>query len=314
MTMHTRLSSLVVIALSACGSWSNADLEFANALPSRAELKSKIPVTASNTQPLEGPSTRRDPLNVGDPSKAYADAKKAATTFNGIFDFFLGVIDLVRAQPPTTRTTDSRVWGPFPDSNNPGTQFSVIIRAEADASFSWAIRASIGSADAFDVVVGTFKATDGSVKKGQGAMAVHVKNFRDLLKVDPVFKDIDEINITYANDTSPTQVHMVFTFKAGASSGISAIGYEYFENADRSGTLHYQVQSDSTELSVLDTRAGWLQTGAGRTFVRVLQGTYAGFTASECWDPSFKVTFYSEGWTGGVTNGMASSCVAVDGF
>ncbi len=312
--MNARTPLLSLIVVSACGSWSNADLEYANALPSRAELKSKIPVTASTNQPLEGPSTRRDALNVGDPSKAYADAKGAATTFNGILDFFLGVLDLVRAQPPTTRATDSRTWGPFSDNNNPGAQFSVVIHAEADATFSWALRASVGSAAPFDVVVGAFKATDGSVKKGQGAMAVHVKNFRDVLKVDQLFKDIDEINITYANDASPSQVHMAFAFKAGASSGISAIGYEYLENDDRSGTIHYQVQSDSTTLTVLDTRAGWLPTGAGRALAKVLQGSFAGFTLTECWDPSFKVSFYSEGWLGGVTNGTPSACVDVPSF
>ena len=79
-----------VLIFTACGgSWSNRDLEFAAALPSRADLSSKIPTTSTTGQPL----SRSDGLNAGEASQAYAETKKAVTDFNGLLDFFLGVIE-----------------------------------------------------------------------------------------------------------------------------------------------------------------------------------------------------------------------------
>lgn len=305
----------VLFAASACGTWSNRDLEFANALPTASVLKSKIPVASSTTSPLTGVAMHHDGLNVGDPSGAYADAKSASTSFNGILDFLLSTVDAVRTVPPTSRGTDSRTWGPFSDSNNPNARFQVVITAQpATATFGWALQVSIGSADFFDIVTGTYAATTGSVKKGQGSMVVHVKAFRDVLKVDATFKDLDEIDIHYANDMAPTTVTMAFLFKVGASSGLSSIGYEYLENADFSGTMHFQLRSTDANITLRDARAGWLATGVGRAVNHVIEGNYAGATVNECWDQAFAVTYYAESWAGGVTNGLATSCASIDGF
>ncbi len=306
----------VVVAASACGTWSNRDLEFANALPTASDLKSKLPVSSGTTSPLTGGIMRHhDGLNVGDPSDAYADAKSASTSFNGIIDFLLGTVDSVRSVPPTSRTTDSRTWGPFTDSNDPNARFQVVITAqEATATFAWSLQVSVGSGAFFDVVTGSFAATTGSVKKGQGSMVVHVKDFRDVLKVDDTFKQLDQIDVRYANDMSPTTVNMTFTFKAGASSGLSSIGYDYLENADHSGTMHFQLTSTDPDITVRDVRGGWLASGVGRAVNHVLQGTYAGAMITECWDQAFAVTYYSESWAGGVTNGQPTACATIDGF
>ena len=72
-----------VLLLAGCGgNWSNSDLAFANALPRRDDLRSKLP--SSTTQPLEGVGTRHDGLVVGDPSGAWAQTRKAATDYNGL--------------------------------------------------------------------------------------------------------------------------------------------------------------------------------------------------------------------------------------
>ncbi len=95
-----------VLLLAGCGgNWSNADLAFADALPRREDLRARLPNAATSSEPLEGVATRRDGLMVGDPSNAWALTKKAGNDFNTLLDLVLGVVDQVRAAPPTTRTS-----------------------------------------------------------------------------------------------------------------------------------------------------------------------------------------------------------------
>ena len=67
MTLRALLLLPLPLLLLACGgSWANRDLEFASALPSKAQLRSKLPTTTSTTSPLTGGLTsRRDGLLVG---------------------------------------------------------------------------------------------------------------------------------------------------------------------------------------------------------------------------------------------------------
>lgn len=313
MTRHL-LTALALVALAGCGgTWSNKDLEFVSALPRPEDLRAKIPLTASSTSPLEGVSTRRDGLNVGDPSNAYANAKKASGEFNTILDTLLSIIDRVRQVPPTTRTKDTRVWGPWPDSNNPGFEFQVVIKQVDDVNFAWGIQSRPKNGAFFDVVQGAFKAS-ASARRGQGLMKVLVKDFRDVLKVDDNFKQLDEIDVGYITDMFPRRVEMLFTFRAGSTSGLSALGYTYREQEDTSAAMRFQLRTTSPDATVLEMNAAWLANGSGRGLGRVLEGTYAGATISECWDTAFKVTYYEETWPGGQKVGDPASCVAIPGL
>ncbi|MBL9038869.1 MAG: hypothetical protein JNG84_10165, partial [Archangium sp.] len=225
-----------VLVLTACGgNWSNRDLDFVDALPDRATLQSKLPQTATTSSPLTGVSTRRDPLGVGEPSKAYADTKKASTDFNAILATMLAAIDLTRQVAPTARTPDSRTWGPYPDSKNPGFEFRVVVTQVDEANFSWSIDSRKRPADFFSLASGSYAPTE-SLKRGRGEMTLHVKDFKSQLAVDEGLKALDEIVIGYVTDMFPTRVEMLFTFAAGNPSGLSAIGYTSREQADGSGS------------------------------------------------------------------------------
>src|SRR4051794_1016053 len=105
--------------LAACGgNFSNEDLEYLNALPTREALASKLPGTGTSSG--SGLAQRRDRLSVGDPSQLYLDTQKASTDFNNGLDGLLSLLENIRTVPPTTRELDRRIWGPFPDNNNPG--------------------------------------------------------------------------------------------------------------------------------------------------------------------------------------------------
>src|SRR5262245_47870532 len=137
--MRSLLITLMITCLTGCfGNWSNADLAFADALPRSEDLRAKLP-SSSASQPLTGVATQRDGLMVGDPSNAWAVTLKAGRDFNAFLDLVLGVVDQVRAVPPTTRTSNTRTWGPFSDSNNAGREVQVVIEQVDDTNFTWKI-------------------------------------------------------------------------------------------------------------------------------------------------------------------------------
>lgn len=312
--MRTIVFASAVVLLSACGgNWSTRDLEFVNALPSRADLQARLPAASSTSQPLEGVSTRRDGLNVGDPSQAYAATKKAATDFNGLLDQVLAILDTVRLVAPTTRSDNGRVWGPYPDSKNPGFEFQVSIQQLDATHFTWAIQARPTNGALFDVLTGTFVAST-SARQGTGAFVVHVKGFKDKLAVDPSMQALDQIDVGYQTADWPHRVDMAFTFTPGNTSGLSMAGYTYRSLQDGRGALAYQVRTTSVEATVLSAAALWSTTGAGRAQAVVSEGTYTGATVSECWDTATKVAFYAESWPGGQMNGALADCATVDGL
>lgn len=303
------------LLLTACGgTWSNRDLEFAAALPSRADLTSKLPTSASASQPL----SRKDGLNAGDPSQAYADTKKAVTDFNALLDFFLGVVDSVRSLTPTSRSGDSRTWGPFAAKDNPGFQFQVVIAltaTEPQDTFGWKLQArKLGEQAWLDVVRGAFQASPETVRRGMGQIEVPVKEFRDQLKVDPNFAQLDSIAIGYVTNANPKLSTMAFTFAAGNAGGFSSAGYAAKQADDGSGAMGFSLKTLDPNTTRLDIVSKWRSTGAGVAIATVGEGNYRGATRVECWDTAFKVVYFKENWPGGRESGALSACPSIEGL
>ena len=304
---------LSVAVLAGCGgNWSNTDLAFANALPRRDDLRSKVPT--STTQPLEGVSTRRDGLMVGDPSNAVAATRKAASDYNKLLDYILGVVDQVRLAPPTSRSNDSRTWGPFSDSNNPGREVQVVITKVDDVNFDWHIQSRPNNGEFLEVLTGNFKATD-TARRGQGAFVVHVKDFRDVIKVDDTVAQLDEVRVGYVTDMFPQRVEMLFTVKPGSTLGISSLGYTARRQQDGSGAMRFlYALTGNADVSEVEFNSAWKATGEGKATGVVTKGTYTGATVTECWGKNFTVVHYAESWPGGMTSGPASDCVTIEGL
>lgn len=306
---------LSVSMLTACGgSWSNRDLEFAAALPQRDALTSKLPTSASSGQPL----SRSDGLNAGEPSRAYADTKDAAKTFNDILGFFLGVVETVRKVPPTSRTTNSRTWGPFSAQDNPGFQFQVVIAltaTEPKDTFGWKVQArKLGTQDWLDLVRGNFQATE-TVLKGRGQFEVPVKEFKSQIPItDEKLAALDQVVIGYVTDADPSLSSMTFTFAPGNPELLSAGGYQARQKADGSGAMGFVIKSTNPMTSRLDIVSKWRGDGAGVSVATVSEGTYSGATRIECWNAAFKVSYFRETWPGGQESGVATDCVSVEGL
>lgn len=309
--MRALTVTLVVVATGCGGNWSNGDLVFANALPRTEDLRSTLP-SSSTAQPLEGVSTRRDGLMVGDPSNAWALTRRASSDYNGILVALLGILDQARRAPPTERTPTSRTWGPFADSNNAGRELRVVISQTDDTrrSFGWQVESRPFNGEWLQVITGNFL-TNGetTVRKGQGAIQVPVKDFRDVIKTDANIAQLDLVTIGYVTDSWPNRVEMNFTLKPGGTTGLSALGYTSLLQEDGGGSMRFVWSNTDVNVEQLEITARWMSTGEGRAFGVVQKGNYTGANVTECWNRSFTVTHYAESWQGGMTAGTESSCV-----
>ena len=304
-------SFLALALLSACGgNWSNSDLVFVNALPRATDLKSEIPV--STASPLSGVGTREDGLDVGAPSSAYAQSKKAAADYNTNLVALLGLVDQIRMVAPTTRSLHSRTWGPFDDPNNVGRQIQVTISNTADApnQFTWSIDSRAANELEFlHVIFGTFVANETAVR-GHGEIHVPVKSFRDVVKVDDGFKQVDQLDITYATDQDPRDVRMHLELVPGNSSGFDRLDVASQQYANGAGAIRFLISTPGPAITKARIDSGWLPSGAGKSVSTVLEGTVAGSTITECWSDTFTVRAYVESWPGGEMNGSLGDCAA----
>jgi hypothetical protein len=303
----------VVVVISGCGgNWSNADLAFANALPRRDELKSKLP-TASTSQPLEGTSTRRDGLMVGDASGAWAQTRKAAADYNGMIDQLLGLVDQVRRVAPSTRAENTRIWGPYADSNNPGREVQLRITRVDELNFEWSIESRAVGQEFIQIITGNFRATE-TARRGVGTMVVHVKEFRDVVKVDSNLQQLDQIDVGYVTDMFPKRVEMLFMVKPGSTLALSSLGYTSREQEDGSGSMRFVYARTDPQVEELEITSVWKPTGEGRALGVVRKGTFTGANVTECWGKDFKVVHYAESWITGERSGNEADCVVIEGF
>ncbi|MFT3708647.1 MAG: hypothetical protein QM817_13430 [Archangium sp.] len=260
--------SVLVMGLAGCGgNWSNADLVFANALPRTDDLKSNLPAE-STSQPLEGVATRRDGLMLGDPSVSWSLTKGAAKDFNNALLTLLSVVDTVRKIPPTSRTTNSRTWGPSNDSNNPGRELQVVIERIDEKNFAWRVQSRPLNGEWINLLEGNFLANgETSARTGQGSIRIPVKDFRDVVKTDINFSALDEVRVAYITDSWPKRVDMDFDLKPGATTGLSALGYTAMLREDGSGTMRFLFAQNKPEAEQIRDHHG-LETDGRRPRLR----------------------------------------------
>jgi hypothetical protein len=291
--MRALLVLSVVLTMGCWGNWSNEDLVFADALPSSSELQVRSVAVLAQ---------RMDGLMVGDVSAAVTWRGAAATQYNGLLAQLLGLVDQVQRISPTTRTSDSRTWGPYGDSNNAGREVQLQLTREGE-DYAWSIESRPAAGEWLGILTGSVKVT--APRTGSGSISVPVKDFRDVVKVDPMLEQLDALQIDY--ETSQ-RADVTLTPRPGATFTLSPTGYTYRRLSDGSQSLRFSRTTAETELEELEVTTSWKATGAGRADSVVRKGTRTGERIVECWAADATVVHYAESWDGGVVSGPASDC------
>ena len=316
--MRTLWPALLCLLAACGGNFSNEDLEYLNALPSREALASKLP--ESSTSAIGGGlAQRRDPLALGDVSQLYLDTRKASTDFNNALDGLLNLLENIRTVPPTTREPDRRTWGPWPDPNQPGHHVRFVMERDGDFfAYHLDFKPSAGGEDDWWIfMVGTFKA-DAGIRRGEGTLHLFIDAARSEGLNEGDLRGLQKLDIQYQNKTLPTSVEMIFTAQpVSPLTPAQQITYEYRELTGGLGELRFLLTGTDAVPGPLredlEITSRWTPNSGGVATFVILRGDIAGASYKECWDAQNKVTFAKRSWElFGI--GKASDCPDLSGF
>lgn len=314
------VATLALLASSACGgNYSNADLEFLNALPERASLRSKLPEaqTGVTTGPLTVAGIGRFTQGlVGQRSGVYQNTQSGSKQFNAILDALLKLVEDISNHPPTTRGVDRRVWGPVANVKGSGFDFRMVMERVEEGGFAYRLelrRRTEG--EWFALVSGAFKGT-GGIRKGMGHIKFDPRLGRLNGLVDPETTGIDSVEFDYLNDAPPLRVEMQLDLANGNPDRFSAIGYTYRELEDLSGMMKFRLELDpalpeAKDYGAVDVTSKWGPDGRGLGQMVAVSGNYAGFTKSECWDESFALVWTQESFPPWIPEKALPECPGV---
>ena len=276
---HTKvLCSLCALLASACGNYSNDDVDFAleqEAMPEQGDIEVKLQVSVDQPNSAE----------------YYKDTRSVVLTFNTMAGDLTGIIEGVRAYAPTSRSGDQRIWGPFPDDNHPGWEIRVVMRRSSASETLlhmdyWAQLRQVGQDDTgwVSLLVGQYT-SQGGVRAGQGEIHFNVQDARLAgypVDSDQGLRELDHIQVSYDNSGFPVQVTMEIVNLPTAKT--QKADYLYQRQADDSGIMQFALQAMTDAGQVTATMTSrWRATGEGRADVVANTPNLQATLGTDCW-------------------------------
>jgi hypothetical protein len=303
-----------VSALGACGNYSTEDLRFLAALPAKADLHVVVP--ADGPPPGSALVSRAAVSNacpdLGDAS-VWTEARRTSDNLNAGVDWIVGLIDVVRTYPPTTREPDGRTWGPFTPDDHPRIEMRITITRSYPAelagkprhAYAFEARWKAPAGPYLPLIEGTFDGASSS--QGKGSVALRFDNIRALQMHDATSPDAT-VAIVYDRTTDPATVTV--DLQTGGF-GVVDFAYAYAGYADGSGRFDYKFVDALSR--ALTAKASWDAAKAGRLQVALAQTVNdppIGWF-NQCWDASACLVYVDDPNDFTATCG-ATPCLAGD--
>lgn len=326
-TTHLALglsAGIVLGGLLGCGgNYSNDDVLFRSAIPTRELLSSKLtPATAAmrvgpdanvgvgpgpSAGPIAGPTAGPTTWTaVGDSSGLAQFTRGASVGFNkGLFTI-LDVLQAVVSLEPSVRNPDERIWGPYPDRQHPGFEVQLVMDRTADRyDYRVDVRRT-GTTDWTKVIAGDFQAT-GGLREGRGSL-----HFLDAAArgagYDPVQSDVASIDASYQTKAQPVTVDLKVMSVAQTEP---LLAFSFAGQADGGGQMRFDVSAqlaggDASPLETLEILSQWKPDGQGRADAQIVSGDWVGASYVECWSAQDAILYSVATWSTPV--GEEASC------
>jgi hypothetical protein len=320
MTCNSRLllALSLMAAAAGCGNYSNEDLEFMNALPETGDLQANLPARSSALEPASEAELARLTHNT-------------TNSFNRLLDDLTGIVDTIRTSSPTSRTPDSRTWGPFPADRSKGvnldwkTRMIMTRDLTVKDQFDYEIDVHKDGSSELEWLVfirGTFM-SGLTARRGMGHVELVTADVRAAGLDVSDLGVLDSLVIDYRRLPILTTVDMTITdLPAAGSTDAPMVLFHYKQTATGRGQMIFDLIGNlvTTGPAIEDVQvtSNWLPTGEGLAQLRVLSGDGVGLQQAECWDTSFDATFNVKPWAPmeqvAPTGDQASLCPDIPAF
>lgn len=298
------LLALALGAAAGCGTWSNDDIAFVEALPSSQGLRLALPSAAAQALTAGAAAPACGPAGA---SEVWASTKPTSDGLNAAVDGLLAFVDLVRTATPSARGADSRGWGPWPDGKHPGMEVRVrMTRSWSGGVPSYAYvfeERPLGGAWSA-VLEGSFHG--GSARTGSGQFALHFATLRALgIDDHPATDPTGDLTVQYDHTGDPRT--LAVDVPPGPQAG-GLVDFNYGFAGWSSGAGHFDFVFVNAQAQRYEVSAGFDATGAGKATVTVVVSPTSRYAFDECWDAAGCVTDVQDATTLFVPGGISGLC------
>jgi hypothetical protein len=298
--MNKRIIVLASVAL--LGGCANEIEDFRAGVPSSGAVSINVP---QQSQAL-----------IGQTASFYLTTYAATSVVNGGVVGVLTILKDIVAQPPTSHSGQTYVWGPGADSPLDPVVWKLSVTDNGDGSYGYVFQGAAKSSTNFVTVLsGTHTPVkNNGVNDPDHGHGTFLLDFNARATLPAPDGNVGTANVTYQHDSDDVQVDVIFTQIQSTGGQLINATYHFTQPAGGDGTFQFSSASNidlaSAALENLDIESRWTQTGAGRCDVEISGGDLgsATATASQCWDSNFNETFYVDSGNFQPQEGSASSC------
>jgi hypothetical protein len=309
------LATGLALLAPACGNLSNDDLVFLSAVPKPKEIELKV----QQQDPNRGALVSADA--VGEEAANYRLSHDLATGLNdGVHGILTLVDSLGKGYPPTERTDDARIWGPFRNADKKGHTMRLEIQREVlengSPRFHFCLAMALDGAvtgepnrcreadkNGFQTVLSGHyepRTLEGGARSGAGEIKLDVEAARRANAAEFGEGGVISISYDFSQGGDAKQIHVNVTKPDGFGSLPQMMVYDYGRTTDGQVDFSFSLSnySDPNEASgkpqeVIVT-ASWSENIAGRADATKRGGDLAAdqyYTVIECWDENAKRTY-----------------------
>ncbi len=301
--MKTRsllLSSALL--LGACGPGPAADFEAG--FPTEEMVRVETPT--SNGQGLTAAGGNVQAQGPGEQAGFYAFTRNATDAVNGATAGVLRHVRDVVRHPPTTLTENQAVWGPHSDALHKRAWRMTVTRVgEGVHEYKAEAKDKTQDDSTFVTVLsGTHTtakdATSGEALEnyGNGTFTIDFDASATLPEHNP--NDMGKAIFTYSRVSPASQVTVSVQFlqmRDAASEQRIDANYRYASTPGEGGQFDFAMLKNidaQAQLERMSIRSRWMESGAGRSDVRLTNGDMGGgtVTLNECWDTGFLSRYF----------------------
>ncbi len=299
MMTKSLLAATAALSLVACVKQDEAPSDLKTALPTADQVRINLPEGSSRT--------------IGQLADFYVITRNTTRTFNGGSAWVLILLHSIVQYPVTSVNGNVYTWGPWSDALDPA-EYKLDVTDNGDGTYEYDLsgRSKTQAGAQFEVIITGHADPRPGELQGNGVFNI---DFDASRRVNPVDSGDAKGEVTVTYDLAARHLDLDIVGVDDAGKPVTA-QYAYDEAADKSGKMSFSAKGDAgggAQLESFQIVSKWAATGTGRSDAMATGGDIqqsVSVSLTECWDTSFKRTFYQDSQNFAPTEGNAASCIA----